>query len=122
MNRYNISVHNYSSISDSELDVMIQEMTTLFPQSGEKTISSRLRSRGVHIQRQWVRESLHKVDPSGVRTRRNVLHSRQYSVPSLNALWHIDGYHKLIRWRLVIHGAIDGYSRLIMFLNVSPNN
>lgn len=123
MNRYHISVHNYSSISDSDLDMMIQEMTTLFPQSGEKTISGQLRSRGVRVQRQRVRESLHRVDPSGVRARcRNVLHRRQYSVPSPNALWHIDGYHKLIRWRLVIHGAIDGYSRLIMFLKVSPNN
>ena len=26
-----------------------------------------------------------------------------------NSLWHIDGYHKLIRWRIVIHGVIDGY-------------
>ena len=43
-------------------------------------------------------------------------------MPSPNALWHIDGYHKLIRWRLVIHGGIDGFSRLIMFLKVSPNN
>lgn len=49
-------------------------------------------------------------------------HRWEYSVPSPNALWDLDGYHKLIRWRLVIHGAIDGYSRLITFLKVSPNN
>ena len=41
---------------------------------------------------------------------------------SSNALWHIDGYHKLIRWHLVIHGGVDGFSRLITFLNVSDNN
>ena len=34
----------------------------------------------------------------------------------------IDGNHKLIRWRLVIHGAIDGYSRLVLFLHCSDNN
>lgn len=39
-----------------------------------------------------------------------------------NALWHLDGNHKLIRWRLVIHGAIDGFSRLITFLRCSNNN
>lgn len=39
-----------------------------------------------------------------------------------NSLWHIDGYHKLIRWRLIIHGGIDGFSRLPVFLRVSPNN
>ena len=42
---------------------------------------------------------------------RGVLHRRQYSVSGPNALWHIDGYHKLIRWRTVVHGGIDGFSR-----------
>ena len=28
----------------------------------------------------------------------------------------------LLRWRFVVHGAIDGYSRLITFLKVSSNN
>ncbi len=27
-------------------------------------------------------------------------------------LWHIDGHHSLIRWGLVVHGGIDGFSRL----------
>lgn len=53
---------------------------------------------------------------------RKVLHRRAYQVDSPNALWHLDGYHKLIRWRIVIHGGIDGYSRLITFLRASPNN
>ena len=35
---------------------------------------------------------------------------------------HIDGHHKLIRWRLVIHGGIDGFSRKIVFLHCSSNN
>ena len=35
---------------------------------------------------------------------------------------HIDGHHKLIRWRFVIHGGIDGYSRLIVYLKCSTNN
>ena len=34
----------------------------------------------------------------------------------------MDGYHKLIRWRIVIHGGIDGFSRLITYLKVSTNN
>lgn len=39
-----------------------------------------------------------------------------------NSLWHIDGYHKLIKWRVVIHGGIDGYSRLPVYLQTSTNN
>ena len=37
-------------------------------------------------------------------------------------MWHIDGYHKLIRWRIVIHGGLDGYSRIPVFLVASDNN
>lgn len=34
----------------------------------------------------------------------------------------LDGHHKLIRWRLVTHGGVDGYSRLIVYLHCSSNN
>ena len=34
----------------------------------------------------------------------------------------IDGNHKLIRWRLVCHGGIDGFSRMIVYLKCSNNN
>ena len=60
------------------------------------------------------------------------------AVAGPNSLWHIgtnsvlnfllmfilfiDGYHKLIRWKLVIHGGIDGYSRVIVFLACGNNN
>ena len=50
----------------------------------------------------------------------NVLHRHQYVVP--NDLWHLDGYHKLIRSDLVIHGGIDGYSRIVTYLKVATNN
>ena len=39
-----------------------------------------------------------------------------------NSLWHIDRHNKLIRWRVVIHGGIDGFSRLPVFLKASTNN
>ena len=36
---------------------------------------------------------------------------------------HIDGNHKLIQpYRFVIHGGIDGYSRLVVYLKASTNN
>ena len=35
---------------------------------------------------------------------------------------HIDGSHKLIRWRVVIHGGIDGFSRTIVYLGCNTNN
>lgn len=33
-----------------------------------------------------------------------------------------DGHHKLIRWKIVTHAAIDGYSRMIVFMKCSNNN
>ena len=36
--------------------------------------------------------------------------------------FELDGHHKLIRWKIVTHGAIDGYSRLVVFLHASNNN
>lgn len=36
---------------------------------------------------------------------------------------HIDGDHKLVQpFRLVIHGGIDGYSRLLVYIGVANNN
>ena len=35
--------------------------------------------------------------------------------------FNTDSHHKLIRWRLVTHGAIDGYSRLIIYLKCAGN-
>ena len=34
----------------------------------------------------------------------------------------LDGNHKLIHWNIVIHGSIDGYSRLIPYLHCADNN
>ena len=57
----------------------------------------------------------------GVRSRISRVR-RNYSVQSPNDLWHIDGYHKLIPWHIAIHGGIDGYSSMIMFLQASRHN
>ena len=52
----------------------------------------------------------------------NNITRRVYSVRGPNSLWHIDGLHCLIRWRFVIHGGIDGFSRLIVYLSCATNN
>ena len=38
------------------------------------------------------------------------------------SLFCLDGHHKLIRWRLVTHCGIDGYSRVVVFMKCSTNN
>ena len=44
---------------------------------------------------------------------------RVYNVPGPNCLWHADGNHNLT---FVIHPAIDGFSRLLTFINCANNN
>ena len=77
---------------------------------------------GVQVQRQRLRQSVARNDP----IRRKIhWHQALYisaSVPEPNALWHIDGHHSLIRWRFVIHGGIDGYSRMVVYLQCATNN
>ena len=53
---------------------------------------------------------------------RGTIYRRKYSVPTPNSLWHIDGSHKLIRYRLVVHVCLDGYSRLIIYAHCANNN
>ncbi|XP_057186595.1 uncharacterized protein LOC130552378 [Triplophysa rosa] len=68
---------------------------------------------------------MRRVDPQGVLMRSlqlNPRRRRKYSVPGPNSLWHIDANHKLIRWRIVVHGGIDGFSRLIVYLQAATNN
>ena len=78
---------------------------------------------GLRVLHCLIRNSLQAVDARGVRSRfRSALHQRVYSVPMPNSLWHIDGHHKLIRWRIVIHAGIDGFSRLPVYLKASTNS
>ena len=118
-----LSVNSYSTISNSELDAAVQRLTESFPRSGYIMIWGHLRGMGVHVTRRRVRETLLRVSASSVQLRRTTtVRRREYNVPSSNALWHIDGHHCLVRWRIVIHGGIDGYSRTIVYLKASDNN
>ena len=113
----------YDTISDADLDAIVSNVVLSFPSAGQTTLEGILRSRGHHIQRWRIRDSLLRVDPWGIEQRsRRVLRRRVYKVRGPNSLWHIDGLHKLIRWRIVIHGGIDGFSRIPVYLGASDNN
>ena len=75
------------------------------------------------VQESRVRTALRMADPSGTSARkRSTLKRRVYSVPTPNAFWHLDTNHKLITWKFVIHGCVDGFSRLQVHLDVSVDN
>lgn len=113
-------ITRFSNIADNELDEIVRNCLDDFPRAGEVMLRGHLVSLDLHIPRQRLRLSLERLGfrnsmpPAIIR--------RTYSVPGPNALWHADGNHKLIRWRFVVHAAIDGYSRLITYIKCSNNN
>ena len=143
MSEYNLTIAGtYTNITDAELDAVIGEAQREFPGWGNRQMYGFLLSQGIRTQYQRVRESQSRVDPEGTMLRRlQQTQRRKYSVPGPQHLWHMDGNHKLIRsnfinlywfsndyhvlyfrWKFIIHGCIDGYSRLIVYLKCTSNN
>ncbi|CAH0559355.1 unnamed protein product [Brassicogethes aeneus] len=107
----------YSQISDDQLETHISEIHRRHPNAGHILVQSYLKADGIVLQRHRVRGVLNRVDPIGTASRwSQSIKRRVYKVASPNALWHMDAHLKLSRWGFVIHGCIDGYSRLIIYL------
>ncbi|XP_066936550.1 uncharacterized protein [Clytia hemisphaerica] len=114
----------FSDISDMELNQVVR---SFFQQHGcfvgFSLVYGFLEANGIHVQQKRVKESIRFVDPEGTSIRWAIVVSRRsYNVRAPNSLWHIDGHHSLVSWKFVIHGAIDGYSRMITYLKCSTNN
>ncbi|CAB1345038.1 unnamed protein product, partial [Coregonus sp. 'balchen'] len=109
-------------MSDLALDEKIKDLVN--DKLGPEAVRAQIRALGIRVQRHRVRDSLHRVNlrAAAVRAMSQMLHRRSYRVAGPNSLWHLDGNHKLIRWRIVIHGGIDGYSHFVVFLRASSNN
>ena len=123
MVKYDLSRHSFSLLTDDNLDVHVERIINEFPLCGENMIMQILRQTGIDVQRYRLRDSMHIIDPVGISERkRSRLHSRVYEVMGPNHLWHIDTNHKLVRWRFVIIGGIDGFSRMVTFLSCADNN
>ena len=118
--RYYLKFHDvdtsFSSISDRDLDFLIKTFQHTKPDSGFRYLAGFLRRHGLKVQKERVRASIKRVDRLGQKIRHHQTAKAQrkhYHVSRPNALWHIDGHHKMILWGIVIHGCIDGYSRTV---------
>ncbi|CAG7834148.1 unnamed protein product [Allacma fusca] len=72
-----------------------------------------------------LREAMRVVDPWGVHERllqNRAVKRRSYFVKYSHSLWHLDTNMKLIRYKVVIRGCIDGKSRFCIYLDVGNNN
>lgn len=114
---------NYSNVQDV-VSVVESELASSGSSLGYRQMHQRLKlNYGLTVSRETVRIILRTLDPEGVQERsRNKLKRRQYRSRGPNYIWHIDGYDKLKPYGFCIHGAIDGYSRRILWLEVGPSN
>ena len=88
----------FTPLTENELDNVVRDIKQSHPKCGYRMVIGHLRSRGLKIQQHRVRASLRRVDPEGSISRWMATVSRRmYSVKGPNSLWHIDGYHKLVR-------------------------
>lgn len=108
--------YKHSDISDDDLDTHIHAFRLKKPNSGIRYAAAYLADHGLRVQRDRIIASLRHVDPIGqVLRHHTTTRRRQYRVARPNALWHMDGHHKLIRWGIVIHGIVDGYCRTVCY-------
>ena len=117
-------VRGFDHLSDEEPDEIISTYIANHGTAvGQNYVGGHLRSLGLRIQRSRVRKSIARVDPQNTALRWGLVVSRRtYHVPWPNSLWHLDGHHSMIRWKIVIHGCIDGFSRRVIFLRCNSNN
>ena len=92
------TVPKFSDISNEDLDSLVIKFLQDFPNSGIRMTKGYLRSQGIKVTFEQVRQTLWRVDPAGILNRAiylNIIQRREYMVPGSLALWHIDGNHKL---------------------------
>ena len=70
MRSYGLSKLSFSDISDDELDIYVREIAREFPFCGESMFKQLLQGKGIKVQRNRLRDSIHRVDSLGVANRK----------------------------------------------------
>ena len=123
LEEYNISPNDYTALSETELEEIVRYIKSSFPNDGEVMLNAHLLRMGIKVTRASLRAAIHNVDHENTILRRaHTIRRRVYAVSRPNTVWHVDGNHKLIRWKLVVHASVDGFSRVITFMKCSNNN
>lgn len=77
----------------------------------------------LNVSQETVRIILGVLDPDGVDARSmRRFHRRLYINRGPNYMIHVDGWDKLKQFGIAVHGAIDGFSRRVLWLKVGPSN
>lgn len=114
MHEYNITRQPFSDIPDTSLDAITKAYKEAHPNTGIRYLRGYLFQHGIRVPRKRVVGSLSRVnDVAKVILQQKTIKRREYKSPRPNALWHVDGHHKLGLWGIVIHGITDGFDRMV---------
>ena len=123
LQEFNLDTSKFTDISEPELDQMVKQVRTEHPNTGEVILQGLLIHKNIKVPREKLRSAIHRVDHINTMSRQSsVVNCRVYSAPHPNYVCHIDGNHKMIRWRLVIHAGVGGFSRCIVYIKCANNN
>lgn len=106
----------FAEVEDEDLDRLVKAFRERYPGTGLRYLRGFLFRNDLRIQKERVMASIKRVDPVGLLVQQQHTHSIQrqvYRVARPNAVWHLDGHHKLIRWGVIIHASTDGSSRTV---------
>jgi hypothetical protein len=115
---------HFSELSDVDLDHIIKIYKHLRPNSGLRYTTGFLRRHHLLVQRDRIRKSLQRIDGLGQALRQHDAIMRHTYISQMsNAVWHLDGLHKLIQYGCVIHGTADGHDHVVsLHIQISITN
>ena len=124
LKEYGLSRRTYNANEEQIRQCIQRELDGSGQLLGYRAMWRRLRSMyNINVRRVTVQSLLKEMDPEGTKLRRSHrLKRREYLNPGPNHCWHTDGYDKLKPFGFPMHGCIDGFSRRIMWLEITRSN
>ena len=118
-------IHRSSRLSANEVDHVVEQyVARVGPSYGRRTLTGLLRSEGITVGEQRVRESMRRVTPVYIEHRhRNTYHQINpvpYYAQYYGHKLHIDQNEKLVQFGVTHVAAADGYSGKLMGIITMP--
>ena len=105
---------NVSSVLDVAMFIN-DELNKTDSMHGYRWMQYKCLQNGLVVPRDDVAALMQLLDPDGIALRvRKRLKRRKYFSQGTDFVWHIDGYDKLKRYGIAVHGCIDGFSLYYM--------
>lgn len=89
-----------SDLSDAALDELVVSLRLRYQRAGLSSLDGMIRASGHRVSRERIRQSLLRIDPVRRVFERITIRRRVYSVPGPNSLWHHDGQHGMLFYKL----------------------